>query len=119
MGGGYSSLLCYHGFQLRPLRIPLMGSALFVLVNAIKAGQILRERFVSLTDEEAHIYKNHFEDSMSVFDFKKFMSHGKVITAECRQQLVHKGEPADLVLIIDGSAEVSVGEGVTIKVDQS
>lgn len=117
--GGYSSLLCYHGFQLRPLRIPLMGSALFVVVNAVKGGQILRERFVSLTDEEEHIYTNHFEDSMSAFDFKKFMSHGKVITAEGRQQLVQKGEPADLVLIIDGFAEVSIGEGVTIQVNQS
>lgn len=117
--GGYSGLVCYHGFQQRPLRIPLAGSFFFVIVNSVMIVQIFQERFVHLTEDEENIYKEHFELAMSASDFKKLVSYGEVINAEGRQQLVTRGEPADLVFIIEGVVEVEVSDEVKIHADKA
>lgn len=63
-----------------------------------------------LNDEESNIYRVHFQSAgMSVPDFKMLMAHGIVSRATERVELICDGEAADLVLILDGQAEVVVG----------
>eukprot|EP00929_Paragymnodinium_shiwhaense_P036921 TRINITY_DN19738_c0_g1_i1.p1 TRINITY_DN19738_c0_g1~~TRINITY_DN19738_c0_g1_i1.p1 ORF type:complete len:378 (+),score=57.59 TRINITY_DN19738_c0_g1_i1:107-1240(+) len=111
---GYSNLVAFHSLQYRPLRIPLMGSVFFVFVNAYFAAKIIKERFVSLTGLEASIYAEHFESVMSKYDFKCLMEFAEVRRADTKTLLVKKGTLADLVIIIDGEAEVDVGGNVAV-----
>jgi len=115
---GYISLTGYHLFQLRPLRIPLAGSLVFFFVNSTMAMWIFRERFMTLDAEEAEIYAEHFESTISIPDFKTLMSHGNVLRAKDRRELVQAGQVADLFLILEGRAEVILENGETFFIEK-
>lgn len=116
--GGYTGLTIYHTFQIRPLRIPLMGSFFFVCVNAAMALSVFSERNMvkELSEEEADIYTSHFEATMSVKEFKLLMAHGKVVHATKVMELVHAGVVADLVLVLEGRAEVIIPDGELLSI---
>eukprot|EP00928_Gymnodinium_smaydae_P071042 TRINITY_DN54726_c0_g1_i2.p1 TRINITY_DN54726_c0_g1~~TRINITY_DN54726_c0_g1_i2.p1 ORF type:complete len:247 (-),score=27.36 TRINITY_DN54726_c0_g1_i2:87-827(-) len=106
MACGYSSLTTFHIFQKTPLRIPLVGSFFFVLVNASMALKLCKDRYFMLDEDERNIYDTFFSTEMSQTDFKELLSHGALHTCTQRRQLVHAGVVSDLILILEGQAEV-------------
>lgn len=115
--GGYSALTCFHIFQLRPLHIPLCGSFLFVCVNAGMAMRMLQEWYLTLDEEERDIYRDNFGSTMSTKDFKKLMARGEVALATEHAELIRAGEEADLVLVLEGRAEVVLSGGRSVFVE--
>jgi len=59
---GYTGLVTYHMLHTRPLRIPLMWSAVFVCVNIAYGYRIAQERFpAGLTEEDELVHQSFFE----------------------------------------------------------
>mmetsp|Transcript_31143 Transcript_31143/g.72515 ORF Transcript_31143/g.72515 Transcript_31143/m.72515 type:complete len:322 (+) Transcript_31143:118-1083(+) len=112
--GGYSGLVCYHALQPRPLRIPLIGSLFFAVANAYMGAKALQQKYLlgdCMTTEETVIYEEHFASAMSALDFKRLMEHCEVMTVaegEAAHMLVESGSVSDLILILEGSAEVYI-----------
>jgi len=120
--GGYGALVCYHALQPRPLRIPLMGSLFFVGANAYMGAKAIREKLFLLTKEENAIYEAHFASVMSTSDFKFLMEHAEMTVVEAGDSahtLAENGKVADLILILEGSAEVHVDKDAKVLVDKS
>jgi len=112
----YCGIATFHALQEKPLRIPFAWSALFACINIFYAGRLYKERFVWLSDEERAIFEDHFQTAMEEPDFQQLIQSGKITTAEERVEVIQKGVAAKLVLLVDGAAEVSVGEGVVVGV---
>jgi hypothetical protein len=77
---------------------------------------LYKERFVWLNDEEKQIYDQHFALAMTKPEFGQLVRVGNLSTAQMRTDVIHEGQIADLVLVIDGQAEVTVGAGVIVPV---
>lgn len=90
--GGYFGLACYHLAQRVPLRIPLLGSMLFVGLNAVKLVPLVRERFVVLEGEELQLYDAHFSAALTPAQWRRLFDMGTMETATQRQVLVRKGK---------------------------
>jgi len=118
LAAGYAGLTGYHLFQLRPMRIPLVGSLLFCLVNTGMACLVFHERYFLLSSDEELIFAEHFESTMSVRDFKTLMALGEIVHAHDPHALVKKGEVADLVLILEGNAEVRFDRAHTANIER-
>ena len=59
--GGYSGLVLYHLLHRAPLRIPLLWSGVFALVNAAKAYGHANERYpAGLTEDDLQLHEQHF-----------------------------------------------------------
>eukprot|EP00443_Scrippsiella_acuminata_P071839 CAMPEP_0115437154 /NCGR_PEP_ID=MMETSP0271-20121206/34586_1 /TAXON_ID=71861 /ORGANISM="Scrippsiella trochoidea, Strain CCMP3099" /LENGTH=218 /DNA_ID=CAMNT_0002862749 /DNA_START=175 /DNA_END=831 /DNA_ORIENTATION=+ len=115
---GYITLTTYHLLQLRPLRIPLAGSLVFFVVNSGMALWIFKERFMTLDAEEASIYAEHFESTMSILDFKTLMSYGRIVSAKDPTELMKVGQNADLILVLEGRAQVLLDEGKSFFIER-
>ena len=74
---GYSGLVTYHALQPRPLRIPLMWSAVFVAVNAFAASKLAADRFPSsLSEEEEELHASSFPQ-LTKGQFKQLLEMGE------------------------------------------
>jgi len=113
LAAGYTGLTSYHLLQVRPLRIPLVGSWIFLWVNAGMAMLMVRDRYFLLGEDDAKVYSEHFEATMSVADFKTLMAQGETRVAAEQEVIVKRGEVADLAIILEGSAEVRFDRGRT------
>jgi CRP-like cAMP-binding protein len=95
LAGGYMGLVVFHMMHLRPLRIPLRWSALFIFVNAGAACLLLADRYAptfSVDDEE--LYVEHFQGALTRGQFYQLLQLGT------RQEDVPDGE----VLAVEGRA---------------
>lgn len=105
---GYGTLVCFHGLQLFPLRIPLAGSIFFVVVNTYFAFRIFLERQVHLSPEEWAIHAEFFSD-MAPYEFEHIVRLGEIKTCSEKTQLVTKDElQTHLVFILDGQVDISI-----------
>lgn len=114
----YCGIASFHALQEKPLRIPFAWSTLFACINIFFAGHIYKERFVWLTDEEEQIYQEHFVTAMEKPDYQQLIRIAKILVAEERVDVVEKGQAANLVLLVGGTAEVKVGEGMVVAVQR-
>lgn len=114
----YCGIASFHALQERPLRIPFAWSALFAGINIFFAGCLWKEQFIWLGEEEQHIYDQHFSSVMSTADFEQLIQVGQFASAEEKLDVIKKGQIANIVLVISGSAEVTVGEGVVVVVQR-
>lgn len=124
--GGYVALTMFHLFQLRPLHIPLIGSFFFVCVNAGMGMWVFHERYMLLDEEEAVLYNSFFKGTMSIQAFKRIVATGEIVHAGGPLELLHEGEiilvtepeelirpgdAVDLVLVLEGEAELQLPDG--------
>merc|ERR1719401_1866741 len=112
LAGGYVSLVCYHAFQFRPLRIPLAGSLFFVFVNTYFGIKIYLERQVHLDEDEKQIHEKFFSDEMMDYEFEKIIRAGKVHSVEKdAKRLLKVGDMHEnLFFILDGKMEVTFAD---------
>jgi len=89
--GGYTGLVAFHSLHARPLKIPLMWSALFVLVNAGAAAFLAADRYAApFTAEEEELYQTHFAEMLTRGQFsqllklgqRQYMARGSILTQE-------------------------------------
>jgi len=119
-------LTFFHLFQLRPLHIPLIGSCLFVCVNAGMGMWVFHERYMLLDEEEEVLYNSFFKGTMSIQAFKRILATGEIVYAGGPLELLHEGEiilvtepqelirpgdAVDLVLVLEGEAELEMPDG--------
>lgn len=71
--GGYSGLVGYHLLQVRPLRIPLGWSGLFVVINSLMAAKLALERWPSGLTEEDKVTHEAFFGRLSAAQFKQLL----------------------------------------------
>mmetsp|Transcript_93730 Transcript_93730/g.180872 ORF Transcript_93730/g.180872 Transcript_93730/m.180872 type:complete len:424 (+) Transcript_93730:49-1320(+) len=108
---GYMLLTGYHIFQLRPLRVPLVGSFVFVLVNLYFGFCIYLDRQVHLTEEEHDIYDRHFASVMQDHEFEKLLRAGEHVQLSERSRLVASGDVhKKLFFILKGTATASFSD---------
>ena len=108
-----SSNALYSLLQPKPLYVPFSYGAVFTLLSASIVVQIASERFVTLTDEEEHIYDAHFAAAFDRAHFKKLLALSRGMSAgssEKRIKVMRKGEAADLFLLLEGGAEITFEE---------
>jgi len=106
--GGYLALGSYHAIQHRPLYIPLLGSLIFAIINLWKAEAVYKDRHVVLSDDEQLIY-SVFQGALSPGEFRKLYCIGQAVTMHEPKVIVQKGQPADLILVREGTATVHLG----------
>jgi len=101
----------------KTLWLPLRWNALYLALNAFYACRLLSERCVKLSAEEEQVYRQIFSRSMSAADFRRLFALGReaaVRDIEDRE-VITKGMPNDvLVLLLDGTGVIHLGDGVTI-----
>jgi hypothetical protein len=118
VAAAYCGIASFHALQERPLRIPFAWSALFACINIFFAGRLWKEQFIWLGEEEEQIYDHHFSSVMTRADFEQLINIGQFASAEVLTDVIKKGQIANIVLVISGSAEVTVGEGVVVAVQR-
>merc|ERR1712129_480229 len=89
--------------------------------NAGMGMFVVHERYMTLADEDAQIFDAHFKGTMPEKTFKTLLAHGEIVHAEGPQELLQEGEiimvtepqelirrgdVADLVLVLEGEAEL-------------
>lgn len=117
---GYLSLTCFHIFQLRPLRIPLVGSFFFVLVNAYFGIAIYLDRQASLSDEERDIFESHFSEHMLDYEFQKIIRAAEVVTVSSQTRLVNLGDVhTKMFYVLDGEARLTFADLTYVAADQA
>ena len=109
----------FNFLQPKPLLVPTAYSVTFTLMSAAIVGKIASERFVKLTPAEEAIYTAFFSETFDRPMFKKFfaLSTGVHQTAavtgeaggssESRTRVLAKGGKADLILLLDGHADIT------------
>jgi hypothetical protein len=99
------------------LWVPLQWSVVYVGVNLIYIGKILRDRVVFLTPVEQQAYDQHFDGSMPQPEFALLVRCASLRRATSLQPVLNVGQPtAYLFLVVSGVAEVEVGPGIIMEV---
>lgn len=113
----FTILFSYYNPVGQPLWLPLQWSTLYICVNLVYIARILRDRIVFLTPTEQRAYDEHFEGSLSQPDFARLVRSASLVHAHAPKAVLHEGVPATrLLLLVEGFAEVQVGEGVIVDV---
>lgn len=100
------------------LWLPLRWNALYLVLNAYYAGRLLSKRFVTLTPEEDHIYKNLFSSSMVPADFKRLASLGVIrdVGGDEELEVIRMGQPNDrLIMLLSGVGVIVLDQGVRLE----
>jgi hypothetical protein len=126
--GGYSGLVAFHLLHPRPLRIPLKWSAFFIAVNAGAACLLIADQWGgSLTEEEEHLYNEHFQ-MLTRGQFQKLLSlsitrpmaDGTKLTVEGSfvndvAFARHDGAEAYGTVVTEGDTEVMIWDWQTLR----
>lgn len=120
---GYTGLVLFHALHPRPLRIPLVWSALFILINASAAALLLIDRYAPYSmndDEDERLYNEHFRSALTrgqwyqllqLAERRQAVPVGSVLTVE--------GEPCRYVYFLQrGMARVYHHDTVTATIEQ-
>ena len=94
------------------LWLPLRWNAFYVTVNAFYVARLVAERWIDLSAEERSIYtKFGFDEVMDESDFQRLIRRAHVETVSERTTVMVRGEPNEqLILLLDGAAELELGE---------
>ena len=111
--GGYSGLVAFHCLHPKPLRIPLLYSAIFVAVNAAMALQLAHERWPGLTEDEQLLHSAFFH-RMTPKQFKRLLELGEHVTLRDGATVTMQQQHCDRLYFIErGITNLSVnGERV-------
>lgn len=98
------------------LWLPVRWNVFYVSVNAFYVASLAAERWVVLSDEEREIYEIYFHDAMELKDFQRLMRLARMEDARERTTVLQRGEPnSQLILLLDGEAELEIRAGVTTR----
>ena len=117
--GGYTGLVMFHSLHPRPLKIPLIWSAVFVFVNAGAACLLAMDRFAApLSPEEEEMYQEHFSQ-LTRGQFYQLLSLGETQTVPNGTVLTREGEVCSkLFWMKEGSAKVYHHGTFAAEIDQ-
>jgi len=98
------------------LWLPIKWNVLYVVINVWRILVLLKDRIVILSAAEKKAFHTHFEDTMSSQDFQKLIRLASFSVPTDRQVILTEGErTSHLILLLAGSAEVDLGDGVIIQ----
>ncbi len=104
---GYSGLVCFHLLHPRPLRIPLIWSAVFVTVNAVAAFQLANDRFPPPLEPEYEALHRDYFPQMSRGQFSKLIMMAEQQMLPRGQLLTEERIPCNsLYFIVEGEVEL-------------
>lgn len=112
---GYSGLVAYHALQVKPMKIPLCWSALFVAVNATAAAMLLADRYApnlnsSENPDGEELYQQHFSDVLTRGQFMQLLSLARRRKLPAGTVLTKENVPCgDMYFLVRGQANVYHG----------
>merc|ERR1712113_60185 len=117
--GGYSGLVTFHALHPHPLRIPLIWSAVFVMINSGMVLALLADRMSTGLDEsEIRLHQEHFPQ-LTPGQFRKLMRLGDRECLPPGTQLTTEREVSDqLYFICDGTARLYLNSAYTADISR-
>ena len=108
--GGYSGLVAFHALHQRPLRIPLMWSAAFVVINAGMAFTLASERLgLGLSADDAALYEEAFS-LLTRGQFQRLLGAGTMVEYADGVALTRERVAcAKVYFILDGEVTLYLG----------
>ena len=94
-----------------PVKTASYYAAFFALLSGMATFKLASERFVWLSEAEETIYKAHFGEQsgpgVTRPMFKKLLRCATITTCKSEKRIITRGEPAPLVLLLEGSATIA------------
>jgi CRP-like cAMP-binding protein len=117
--GGYTGLVAFHALHPKPLKIPLLWSAVFVVVNAGAAVLLATDRWTGpLSPGDEALYSEHFT-RLSRGQFYQLLSLGQRQEIPDGTVLTKEGQVCSkLYFIKKGTAKVYHHEAFAANVDE-
>lgn len=111
LAGGYAGLVAFHMLHVKPLKIPLRWSALFVLVNAGAAALLLADQWMgNLSAHDQALYHQHFA-MLTPGQFHQLLKIARTEVLPTGTALTQEGQPCkNLYFIRRGVANLYLKE---------